>query len=66
MLSETRYQRVAREQCERKAAREAAAIKRDKEIKASARKLRRQSKDAAAERRYVDVLTSDHDHSMNS
>jgi hypothetical protein len=58
---ETRYQRIAREQAERQAARNS---KLQAEFKANQKKIRA-AKTAQRERRYLDVITSDHDHSMD-
>lgn len=63
--TETRYQRVAREQRERQAARQA---KRDAEYKMASkaeRNRRKHQRNAQRDRNYLDVITSDHDHSLD-
>jgi hypothetical protein len=55
---ETRYQRVAREQAERKAAREQAA-------KVARKKQNKIARDDRKERKYLNILAGDHDHSMD-
>lgn len=64
-LSETRYQRVAREQRERQEARAKRAEAEHKAAAARARKARANAKAARSERRYLDAITSDFDMSMN-
>ncbi len=61
-MIETRYQRVAREQRERQAIQ---AAKREAEYKASAKRAR-QERAVRKERRYLAILASDHDHSMDA
>lgn len=62
---ETRYQRVAREQRERQAARAARYKETLRKTDAETRKKTKQAKDAQRERTYLDAITSDHDHSMD-
>ena len=65
MEQETRYQRVAREQRERQAARQQRVVAADKAAAKAARKAARIEREARRERRYLDIITSDHDHSMD-
>lgn len=66
METETSYQRIGREQRERQDAR---AKKRAAIVAAEQRAIRAANKAAKAgrrERAYLDVLTSDHNHEMDS
>lgn len=65
-MTETRYQRIAREQVERQAAQ---AAKRDAVFKAEQAAIRKQRKamrEGRKEGAYLNVITGNHDHSMNS
>ena len=65
MTVETRYQRVAREQRERQAAREKRYAAEQQAKTAQARKRRRQIAEGRRELAYLDKITGDHDHSMD-
>ena len=63
--SETRYQRVAREQRERQTAQAERDRQRQNATARRAREARRIARDGATERRYLEHLISDHNHDMS-
>lgn len=65
MENETRYQRIAREQRERQAAREARMVVENKTKASASRKARKLERDARRERAYLEHLVSDHNHDMD-
>jgi hypothetical protein len=60
LTTETRYQRVAREQAERQAARVTRILIKSKADARAIRAARKHDKEARRERAYLEALTSDH------
>ena len=64
-MMETRYQRVAREQAERQAARAEREETRVKASRITARTRAKISRHGKRERAYLEYLVSDHNHDMD-
>lgn len=65
-MTETRYQRIAREQAERQALRAHKLAAHERQERMEVRRHARWAREGRKERAYLDALVSDHNHDMDA